>query len=47
MSTIKDWNIYYTSSEVKEKLKESIRIKAKNIAKTIKSEIISKETFHV
>ncbi|MDP2090648.1 MAG: hypothetical protein Q8K30_03530 [Candidatus Gracilibacteria bacterium] len=47
MSTIKDGKIYYTSSEVKEKLKESVRIKAKDIAKKIKSEILSKETFHV
>lgn len=47
MSTIKDWKIYYTSSEVTDKLKESVRIKAKNIAKKIKSEIQSKETFHV
>jgi len=43
MSIIKDWKIYYTSSEVKEKLQESIRIKAKNIAKIIKSEIHSKK----
>jgi len=47
MSIIKDWKIYYTSSEVKEKLKLSVRFKAKNIAKKIKSEVNSKETIHV
>ncbi|MCP4524200.1 MAG: hypothetical protein GY828_08330 [Candidatus Gracilibacteria bacterium] len=47
MSIIKDGETYYTSSEVKEKLKVSVRAKAKNIAREIKSEIHSKETVDV
>lgn len=47
MSIKSDWKIYYTSSEVKEKLKISVRKKAKEVAKKIKNEIISKESFHV
>lgn len=47
MSIIKDWETYYTSSEIKEKLKVSVRTKAKNIATKIKSEIHSKEIVDV
>ena len=47
MTTIKDWKTYYTSSEVKDKLKARVRSKAKKIAKVIKAEINSKETLNV
>ena len=47
MSIKKDWKIYYTTSEVKTKLKASVKIKAKKVAKEIKNEIVFKETTHV
>ena len=47
MSIQKDWKIYYTTIEVKAKLKESVRIKANEIVKEIKSEIVNKENIHV
>jgi hypothetical protein len=47
MSIQKNWKIYYTTTEVKAKLKESVRIKATEIVKEIKSEIVNKETSHV
>lgn len=47
MSVTKDWKTYYTTSEVKEKLQASVRVKAKNMAKKIENEINSKEQIHV
>lgn len=42
MSIQKDWKIYYTTTEIKSKLKESIRIKAIKVVNEIKNEIIIK-----
>ena len=47
MSIQKDWKTYFTTTEVKAKLKESVRTKATEIAKEIKNEIVNKETSHV